>query len=158
MTYSYSWGWPLGEAELGELVHVLEDGGKGAGTLAFGFAEGPEPGGIDVRMAGEDELADAGAAGEGFEAGAEEFLSGADVAQVCGVVRLLRWRSILWRVSVSNSSNNIRSWVVRGEGLDDVPNDFGVPIKGLDGRVDGGEEGERKAVGLVDGGSCCRTR
>jgi hypothetical protein len=51
-------GGGLGVGVVGVLVHELEGGGEGAVDDVDGFGAGPEPGGVDVGVAGEVELVD----------------------------------------------------------------------------------------------------
>ncbi len=88
-------GHPLGvlrgglrEGVVGVLVHELESGGKGALDDVDGFALWPEPGGVDVGVAGE---VDFGFSEDGVEGGedllrfAERFVEGGLVASGKGV-------------------------------------------------------------------------
>ena len=73
----------MGVGVVGVLVHELEGGGEGALDDVDGFACGPEPGGVDVGVAGE---VDVGLSEDGVEGGedvlrfAEGFVEGGLVA------------------------------------------------------------------------------
>ena len=64
-------GGGLGVGVVGVLVHELERGGEGALDYVYGFGDGPEPCGVDVRVAGEVE---GGLLQDGLEG--LEFLTG----------------------------------------------------------------------------------